>query len=281
MRFVTFLRLARVSNLPTVWSNVLAASVLAGSLRFGELTVVVLAMSALYMGGMMLNDAFDSRVDAKEQPWRPIPAGETDVSTVWSLGSLLLAAGVALLTTFGAQASAAAVALMSTIILYNVWHKGNPLSPVIMGACRAFVYVGTALAAGAALSSAIAVSALSLMAYVAALTAVAKGGAFQTLLTSWPAVLLAAPIVVALVQGRSDATTICIGSFAAAAIAWAIKGRKSGHADDRDWTVGFLIALIAVVDAVVASAHGNSVIALVCVALFFLTLSLQRLLPGT
>src|SRR5947199_337043 len=56
----TLLRLGRVSNLPTVWTNVLAGAVLAGGdWRSWRLGFVLLAMSLFYVGGMYLNDYFD------------------------------------------------------------------------------------------------------------------------------------------------------------------------------------------------------------------------------
>jgi hypothetical protein len=42
-----------------------------------------------------------------------------------------------------------------------------------------------------------------------------------------------------------------------------------------------LIAIIALLDAIVASTQGDPGLALTCVALFALTLALQRLVSGT
>ena len=72
----TLLKLGRVSNLPTVWTNVLAGTVLAGGAPLSAATgIVVLAMSMFYIGGMFLNDYCDRTIDALERPRRPIPAG--------------------------------------------------------------------------------------------------------------------------------------------------------------------------------------------------------------
>ena len=68
----TALRLGRVSNLPTVWTNVLAAAALSGALAgshgdagAGALGGLLLAMSLFYVGGMFLNDAFDLMHDGE------------------------------------------------------------------------------------------------------------------------------------------------------------------------------------------------------------------------
>ena len=38
-----------------------------------------------------------------------------------------------------------------SIVTYDLYHKGNPLGPMVMGACRALVYCGAAAALGAAI----------------------------------------------------------------------------------------------------------------------------------
>ena len=54
------LRLGRISNLPTVWTNVLAGALLAGGgLADVRVPLLMLALSMFYLGGMFLNDAFD------------------------------------------------------------------------------------------------------------------------------------------------------------------------------------------------------------------------------
>src|SRR4029079_19649453 len=53
----TLLRLGRVSNLPTVWTNTLAGTLLAGGdWQNARTLTVVAAMSLFYEGGMFLND---------------------------------------------------------------------------------------------------------------------------------------------------------------------------------------------------------------------------------
>ena len=66
MNIATFLRLGRVSNLPTVWSNALAGAALAGAWPpDGRLVPLLAAMTLAYTGGMFLNDAFDRDIDAR------------------------------------------------------------------------------------------------------------------------------------------------------------------------------------------------------------------------
>src|ERR1022692_2616102 len=100
-RFRTLLVLGRVSNLPTVWSNCLAGWWLAGAGNGAKLPWLLLGMSALYLGGMYLNDAFDAEFDRQRRSTRPIPSGQITVAEVWRFGWAWLGLGILLLFAVG------------------------------------------------------------------------------------------------------------------------------------------------------------------------------------
>jgi 4-hydroxybenzoate polyprenyltransferase len=177
-RWRAYVLLARVSNLPTVWTNVLAGVVLAGAVVSpGTLFLLIAALSSLYVGGMFLNDAFDRDADAALRPERPIPAGDVAASEAFAAGGLLIAAGLALLA--GSPRPAAALAwgagLAVAIVYYDYRHKRNPVAPLVMGLCRAGVYA-VAAAATAHVTAPVAVGALVLAGYVAAFTYASRAG---------------------------------------------------------------------------------------------------------
>src|ERR1700685_242187 len=88
---VTLLRLGRVSNLPTVWTNVLVGAVLSGGdWRGWQLGLMLVAMSLFYVGGMYLNDYFDRAIDARERPEPPIPSGEISAGGGASVGVVFI-----------------------------------------------------------------------------------------------------------------------------------------------------------------------------------------------
>ena len=96
------LRLGRVSNLPTVWTNMLAGIILVGGAADDpRVWPMVGAMSLFYVGGMYLNDAFDADIDAIERPERPIPSGQVRRTLVFRLGFVMLAFGIVLLAWAG------------------------------------------------------------------------------------------------------------------------------------------------------------------------------------
>ncbi len=134
MNWLVALRLGRVSNLPTVWTNVLAGMTLAGGGASVSMTaVLLLSLTLFYLGGMYLNDAFDRRIDAIERPERPIPSGQVKAATVFATGFAMLGLGLAglLLAGFtlpggtGWAALASGLALAGAIVFYDWHHKAN------------------------------------------------------------------------------------------------------------------------------------------------------------
>ena len=171
-----YLLLSRISNLPTVWSNVLAGAVASHAALDGpRVALVAAAVSMMYTGGMFLNDAFDHAFDAVHRPDRPLPVVDVTRGNVFVTGFALLAAGELLLAA-GASGAAArwALALAAAIVYYDYRHKRDPLGPVAMGVCRGLVYCVAAAAFTAALPSPVFVAAAAIAVYVVALTVVAK-----------------------------------------------------------------------------------------------------------
>src|SRR5262249_6298832 len=157
------------------WTNVIAGAIIANSAATAaDIVIVGLAMTAFYVGGMYLNDFFDREIDARERPGRPIHAGDIAATTVSAVGFSLLAAGVALVATFGLLAAAWGMALAAAIVLYDAWHKGNNFAPLIMGLCRALVYLGTGAAVSGSIAPALIVGATALAAHVVGLTYAAR-----------------------------------------------------------------------------------------------------------
>src|SRR5262245_20595029 len=199
LSLTALLTLGRVSNLPTVWTNVLTGAVLAGGAwHDGRTGLVLVAMSLFYVGGMYLNDYFDRAIDARERPGRPIPAGDITANAVAVAGFGMLLAGVVLLAAIGVMAALMGLVLAALIVAYNLFHKGVALSPVTMGLCRAFVYFGAAAAVAGQVSGPVLLAGFALTAYVAGLTYAARQESLDRVGNLWPLVLLAAPMVLAL-----------------------------------------------------------------------------------
>jgi 4-hydroxybenzoate polyprenyltransferase len=166
-----------VSNLPTVWSNVVAGWIAAnGQAGYAApvVSAIAIAVSFMYTGGMFLNDAFDARFDAEHRPDRPVPSGDVTRQEVFAFGVLLLAVGALLLAIVaGRRPFVWGLVLAAAIVYYDYHHKNFRLGPVVMGVCRGLVYC-VAGSMTAPLSVAVVVPAILLTAYTASLTRVAK-----------------------------------------------------------------------------------------------------------
>jgi 4-hydroxybenzoate polyprenyltransferase len=170
-----YLLLARFSNLPTVWTNVLAGTIASGAVFVkADAARIAVAVSLLYTAGMFLNDAFDREFDARARPGRPIPAGDVTAREAFLSGWVLLAAGLLLVALEGHAASLIwTAALAAAIVFYNYRHKQNPFGPAVMGICRGLVYC-VAAAAASSVTPAVGAGAIALTVYVIGLTVVAK-----------------------------------------------------------------------------------------------------------
>jgi 4-hydroxybenzoate polyprenyltransferase len=142
------LDLSRISNLPTVWSNVLVATVLAvGTFRPGAFLLLAAALSSFYMGGMALNDLCDREYDRQHRPARPLPSGQISIAGARRFTTALFAGGFLLLAFVPYQrALFAALFLAAVIVIYDLRHKENPASILLMATCRFLVFIVTALA---------------------------------------------------------------------------------------------------------------------------------------
>ena len=143
-----YLELCRISNLPTVWTNVLAACILGeGSFVWNNFLLLSLSFSCFYAAGMCLNDLWDAEADRTHRPARPIPSGRISTRGAAILTALLFASALALLSLapYG-RALPAGVLLMAVIIAYDRFHKRHPLSVLLMAASRLLIFIVTPLA---------------------------------------------------------------------------------------------------------------------------------------
>jgi UbiA prenyltransferase family len=280
------LRLGRVSNLPTVWTNTLAGAALAGAPSASDrVAALALAFSLFYVGGMYLNDAFDRHVDAGERPERPIPSGQITAGAVFGVGFGLLAGALGVLALAAGRyrwpAIVAGLGLAGAITLYDAWHKTNPASPVLMGLCRVLIYVTAALALAGRARGLVLAGAAVLLAYLIGLTYVAKQENLSEVRNLWPLGFLAAPFLYALPSLVESvvAAALYLGFLAWVVYAVALLSRKGGPNIRR--AVVSLIAGISLLDATLIARTGDVGAAAVAVLGFGLTLLAQRWVPGT
>lgn len=270
-----WLELARISNLPTVWTNVTAGWLLAGGGLGNPLLLWMLAAgSLLYTGGMILNDAADVRFDREHRKERPIPSGRVSVRAAWSVGLGMLVVGWCLAVFLGTASWEITTALVGCILFYDLYHKPWAGAVWVMGMCRVLLMLmpGHPCQSGACIPwwLAVAPSALALGVYIVGLTMVArleaKGASsskvhlwFSRFLLSCPGMLAGLMLfeagsmnpVFILADFTPLIPLVIIGVFALWVLFALRLMRQGGPAIGR--AVGLLLAGIPIVDALAVS----------------------------
>jgi len=278
----TLVILGRVSNLPTIWSNCLAGWWLSAGGNFGSLPWLFLGISALYLGGAFLNDAFDADFDRQHRPGRPIPSGAISLPAVWGWGLGWLMLGALSLIAISKTTGALAIVLLICIIVYDATHKVITASPWLMGACRFWIYIvagstgtwgvnGWPIWCGAALAC-----------YVAGSSYVAQREDSRKPVPWWPLVLLAAPVFLAMPMdaGENRIAAIWLSLVLGLWIARCVRPMFQASGVNVGRIVSGLVAGIVIVDWLAAAPgcpHGLSAAFLI---LFAATMGLQRFVPG-
>ncbi len=146
---LAWLRLARVSALPSAISNILVGFLLANQdwSPGWELAILVASSCCFYAAGMILNDVFDASVDSVQRPHRPIPAGLISKNSAAIAGAILLLMGIGLSLSLGWRTpeitgwtrwrpAIVAIALTAGVVLYDGVLKRSIVAPFLMGGCR-------------------------------------------------------------------------------------------------------------------------------------------------
>lgn len=313
----THFELGRVSNLPTVWSNVFCGVVIAVALieSSEELTslstkssvlllCLLFAMSAFYIAGMYLNDACDAAIDSIERTTRPIPSGRISRKQVFLFAGVWFFIGWACLitmlvvssvaqNTFSIYALSSAAALTACIILYDMYHKNNPASPVVMGMCRVFLvctcYLGIIAVLGNNVSSITSFSdhrglwlvCALILCYLCGLTFIAKFENSKTMFTAWPVLVLLTPVVYGVYGSTNTVITLIPTVLLLLSVLCAVGYVRGYIKGGIPKAIGILIAGISLIDAIIMSAFGSFTGMCFGIAAFFLTLLLQRKIAGT
>ena len=142
-----YLQLMRPANLPTAAADVLAGVAIGGAVSANSLLefnapiqdILLLTLSSicLYAGGVVLNDYFDARIDARERPERPIPSGLIPKRNAFVFGLFWLVAGMVCASVVHIHATVIALILVFAIFLYDSFMKRWAIPGALtMGLCR-------------------------------------------------------------------------------------------------------------------------------------------------
>ncbi len=275
-----FLDLGRISNLPTVWSNVVGAWFVAGGNASFAILPTALAASLIYYGGMALNDVWDAGWDARHGKERPIPRGSISRQAAAWAASLSMLAGAAGLLVLGAN-PLWVPALLLAILSYNALHKRWTGSIWLMGACRFFLFICVASIPSRYLALEVWLWALSLLGYVAGITLAARGEDTGHPVAKDARILLGLPVILGLAMTPWSDAPLFRAFFALLFAAWIVLAYRNLRGPRR--IGGFVSALLAgmvFIDALAAVGQ-SPLAAFVCLALLPVTLLMQRVIAAT
>lgn len=285
-KLTIYLQLGRVSNLPTVWTNVLAGLVLAGGpVSFPRLALLGTAMSCFYVGGMFLNDAFDREHDRRERPERPIPGGLATLREVLTFGFSLLGGGVLTLGYLAMDSGwpllAGGLLLVLLIVFYDLHHKGNPLSPLVMAGCRAMIYFLAAFSLAPSLPSPVLIGAGALFSYTIGFSVLARYETAPRPGPLWPLAFLWGPFVAQILGITwSSGTALLMAGLLGwlTLITW--RTIRGTGAQVRQAT-GFWLAGISLLDAALIAGQGRLNLSIYAALGSLMTGMLQQRVRGT
>lgn len=292
-RWHAWLELARISNLPTVWTNVLAGWLLAGGQwHWASLAWLLAGGSLMYTAGMILNDAMDVKFDREHRQERPIPSGRIALPTAWSAGVVMLIAGAAMFYFGAAACGWLVLALAAAIVVYDAFHKPWAGSVLVMGSCRTLLYlvVGSAVTGGLNLpeNHELVIKAIALGAYIVGVSLVARNeskaggggtfaGVFGWLCLSAPGLVAIAVSIASMRRGSMTfPLALLVFAFVISRAARMLRGGPAAVGR----TVGWLLAGIVVVDALAIESLPSAV-SLVFMASMPLLLLWQRKIAAT
>lgn len=283
-----WLQLLRLPTVFTAWADVLCGYIIAASLTsdiaggWSVLPWLLLSSAGLYLGGMVLNDVFDARIDADERPERPIPSGRITRRAAAIAGSMLLmlggiGAGAAWLAAGQAGHSLCIAGLIAVAVLsYDVFLKSTWAGPFGMAACRFLnLSLGASTAVGIegnVLSWQFPILGVSvgLAVYIVGVTWFARneaGNASQTGLSGGLVVVALGIAVTAMtvLWRQTDSAIIVIGlaQYAAILVVTIVRGIaaiRSRQSSRLQRTVGKMLLWIIVLDGVSVFAVTGNVI---------------------
>jgi UbiA prenyltransferase family len=279
----TLVILGRVSNLPTVWSNCLVGWLLGGGENYTHLSWLFFGVTALYLGGMYLNDAFDVDFDRQHRPERPIPARTISLPAVWGWGLAWLVLGAFSLIMIGKTTGALGLVLLLCIVVYDATHKVITASPWLMGLCRFWIYVIAGSCANWGVNGWPIWCGVALAFYVAGLSHIAQLESSRGRIPYWPLALLAAPVLLALLMDAGENRVAAIWS-SLILVLWVARCTRTifqRGAVNVGRIVSGLLAGIVLVDWLAVAPGCPHALSAVFLILFGATLGLQRFVPAT
>ncbi|WP_257669709.1 UbiA-like protein EboC [Parapedobacter tibetensis] len=290
-----YLQLMRPANVVTAVSDVLAGAAISTIYLEGEgldlsvfsLAILSVSTIGLYGGGVVFNDVFDAKLDAKERPERPIPSGKVPLKHAMVFGSLLFAVGVLAAGFLTAISCAIAISITLMCLLYDKWAKHHFVAgPIVMGLCRGLnLMLGMSIFV-AALPQVWMLSFIPII-YIAAITTISRGEVhggkkipllFSALLY---AIVIGFVTYFGVLKGGGWLGMAILIVFAAMIYTPLLKAIKTQAAGDIRKSVKYGVLALIFMNAVWVAAAGLTGLTVVVLSLFPISIWLSKMFSVT
>jgi 4-hydroxybenzoate polyprenyltransferase len=244
---------------------------------------------------MTLNDVFDVEWDKEHAAERPIASGNLSFRAAFIVCLIEFIGGIVLVLWKTSFRIELLIVLIAAILFYNWIHKRWAGSVIVMGICRAMVYLGAASAVAVdtnmvEIPGVVGIVAVAMIIYISGLTLAARSERNSDGSKGWPKpgvrLMLMLPVLFPLLAAREIPQTPA-DIFRHASVVVGVVGIwawlsivRSALGENIPKGIAFAIAGIALYDAaIVAFADWRA--GIVCVCAFLLTLVAQRYIPAT
>jgi len=143
-----YLKLLRIPNIFTVPPDIILGYLIAlsfiqiitlSSVSYFVPNMILLILSSisLYLGGLVSNDLFDTKIDKIERPNRPLPSNKVQKKHAVIILIVFFSAGFSISLLFNYVTAGISGLLIVSILVYNYKLKNGVLRPIVMGGIRA------------------------------------------------------------------------------------------------------------------------------------------------
>ena len=279
-----WLSVLRISNSPTVVSNILVGTAIAIHVQGKYYTsnpsyniFFAICILAAYFAGMILNDAFDAKYDKIHRPERPIPSGAIPRCAAWIAGLVLL--GLVSIFGFGHSAANGLLLLVAAVLLYTFFHRWLIPAIVFMSLCRGLIYLIVAYPILGDDNTQLITFCIALAIYTAVLTFIGRFEHKKNANFTWATWLLLIPPFYVV------STHLPIALFAYIPLAfmssWIWLAWRDFRANNTIGGMHRILSGFCLLDCGLATSIESYVIAGLCLGCFFITNGFHRKILGT
>src|SRR5919107_70505 len=214
---INYLRLVRIANVFTTVSNILLGYFFFTNINNLDYFIIVelISISAfLYIGGMVLNDYFDIKIDKKERPWRPLPSNKISKKNAVIIMVISFLYSLTISVIIGWYTFIITLAMVTLIFSYNKFLKNTICGSIIMGIIRSLnILLGASqfifLIDGGIFDTRFFIPLLSEFLYVSAITILSKNETKDFFLNLWNIL----PFIIIYILILSIGIFIILGTF--------------------------------------------------------------------